>query len=87
MLTARRVILAVGGRSYPGCGTAGDGYAMARRLAVPWSTRPALVPIRVVADWVTSSRGLSLPDVGVGQVGRRATSRSAGRRSCLPISA
>ena len=26
-------------------------------------TRPALVPIRVVADWVTSLRGLSLPDV------------------------
>src|SRR5262249_22697052 len=32
LLTARRVILAVGGRSYPGCGTSGDGYAMARAL-------------------------------------------------------
>ena len=58
------MILAVGGRSYPGCGTSGDGYAMAAGLAIPIvETRPALVPIRVEADWVTSLRGLSLPDV------------------------
>ena len=29
---ARRVVVAVGGQSYPGCGTTGDGYAVARRF-------------------------------------------------------
>jgi predicted Rossmann fold flavoprotein len=63
-LTARRVILAVGGRSYPGCGTSGDGYAMARALAhTIVEARPALVPIRVEPEWVASLRGLSLTDV------------------------
>lgn len=63
-LNARRVILAVGGRSYPGCGTSGDGYAMAKALGhTIVGTRPALVPIRVEPEWVTSLRGLSLPDV------------------------
>jgi predicted Rossmann fold flavoprotein len=63
-LKARRVILAVGGRSYPGCGTAGDGYAIARSFGHSMvETRPALVPIRVENEWVCSLRGLSLPDV------------------------
>lgn len=60
---ARRVVMAVGGMSYPGCGTVGDGYAIARafghRIVPP---KPALVPIRVVPDWVPGLRGLTLPD-------------------------
>jgi predicted Rossmann fold flavoprotein len=62
-LEARAVILAVGGQSYPGCGTTGDGYAFARELGhtiVP--TRPALVPIRVDAPWVAGLRGVTIPD-------------------------
>ena len=63
-LTARRVVLAVGGRSYPGCGTSGDGYAIAGGFGhTIIETRPALVPIRVEPEWVVSLRGLSLPDV------------------------
>jgi predicted Rossmann fold flavoprotein len=63
-ITARSVILAVGGRSYPGCGTSGDGYALLRRLGhTIIDPRPALVPIRVESEWVSSLRGLSLPDV------------------------
>jgi predicted Rossmann fold flavoprotein len=63
-LTARRVILAVGGWSYPGCGTSGDGYAIARSFGHSIvETRPALVPIRVEPEWVRSLRGLSLADV------------------------
>jgi predicted Rossmann fold flavoprotein len=63
-LRARRVILAVGGRSYPGCGTTGDGYGIAREFGhTVIETRPALVPIRVEPEWVASLRGLSLPDV------------------------
>ncbi len=63
-ITARRVIVAVGGSSYPGCGTTGDGYAIARRFGhTIVDTKPALVPLRVGADWVPSLKGLSLPDV------------------------
>jgi predicted Rossmann fold flavoprotein len=63
-VTARRVIVAVGGASYPGCGTTGDGYGVARcfghSIVEP---RPALVPLRVGADWVRGLSGLSIPDV------------------------
>jgi predicted Rossmann fold flavoprotein len=63
-ITAGRVIIAVGGSSYPGCGTTGDGYAIARRFGhTIVDTKPALVPLRVAADWVLSLKGLSLPDV------------------------
>ncbi|MGL4549665.1 MAG: NAD(P)/FAD-dependent oxidoreductase [Gemmataceae bacterium] len=61
---ARRVILTVGGQSYPGSGTTGDGYAICTRLGhtvVP--PRPALVPLTVDAPWVPALRGLTMPDV------------------------
>ncbi len=61
---ARRVIVAVGGLSYPGSGTTGDGFAIARRFGhTIVATRPALVPIRVDADWVPGLKGLTLPDI------------------------
>jgi predicted Rossmann fold flavoprotein len=63
-ITARRVIVAVGGQSYPGCGTTGDGYALARRFGhTIIAPRPALVPLRVAADWVAGLKGLTVPDV------------------------
>ncbi|WP_148598919.1 BaiN/RdsA family NAD(P)/FAD-dependent oxidoreductase [Aquisphaera giovannonii] len=63
-IRARRVVLAMGGRSYPGCGTRGDGYRIGAELGHGIvATRPALVPIRVVPEWVASLRGLSLQDV------------------------
>src|SRR5205823_1216834 len=57
-LTAGRVILTTGGRSYPGCGTVGDGYRIAAAFGhtiVP--PRPALVPITTDAAWVADLRG------------------------------
>jgi predicted Rossmann fold flavoprotein len=66
VLSARSVILTVGGQSYPGSGTTGDGYALAARFGhtiVP--PRPALVPITTPAPWVAELRGVTLPDVGV----------------------
>jgi predicted Rossmann fold flavoprotein len=63
-LSTRSVILAVGGKSYPGCGTTGDGYTIANSFGhTIVEPRPALVPIRVDANWVTALRGLSLADV------------------------
>jgi predicted Rossmann fold flavoprotein len=66
VVSGRRVILTTGGRSYPGSGTTGDGYAFTTRLGhtvVP--PRPALVPITVASPWVKELRGVTLPDVGV----------------------
>lgn len=63
-LQTERVILTTGGRSYPGCGTTGDGYgfvsALGHALVTP---RPALVPLTVAVPWVAALRGLTLPDV------------------------
>ncbi|TWT37953.1 3-oxosteroid 1-dehydrogenase [Posidoniimonas corsicana] len=60
----QRLVLATGGRSYPGCGTTGDGYAWAKQLGhkiVP--PRPALAPLTSTADWVHRLQGVTLPDV------------------------
>jgi len=63
-ITAKRVILAVGGASYPGCGTTGDGYGIARRFGhVVIEPKPALVPVRVADAWVAGLKGLTLADV------------------------
>ncbi len=63
---ASRLILTTGGKSYPGSGTTGDGYAWVQAFGhslVP--PRPALVPITTSAPWVAALRGLTMPDVGV----------------------
>ncbi len=63
-IEAARVIVAVGGQSYPGSGTRGDGYAVARRFGHSIvEPRPALVPIRVDPAWVPELKGLTMPDV------------------------
>jgi predicted Rossmann fold flavoprotein len=65
-LVARRLIITSGGKSYPGSGTTGDGYAFATALGhTIIFPRPALVPIRVGAAWITELRGLTIPDVAL----------------------
>ncbi len=66
ILTADTVLITSGGRSYPGCGTTGDGYRWAAGFGHTIVTpRPALVPIRTHATWVHELRGVTLPDVAV----------------------
>ena len=65
-LSVAKVVLTTGGQSYPGSGTTGDGYRIARGLGhtiVP--TYPALVPLTTNEGWIGSLRGVTLPDVGV----------------------
>lgn len=70
-VTAARVVVAVGGQSYPGCGTSGDGYAIARRFGhTIVAPRPALVPLRVAADWVPTLKGVTVPDARASIRGR-----------------
>jgi predicted flavoprotein YhiN len=60
------VILTVGGQSYPGSGTCGDGYAWAKSLGhsiIP--PRPALTPLTSNERWVQELRGVTVPDVQV----------------------
>jgi predicted Rossmann fold flavoprotein len=62
-VAARSVILGVGGMSYPGCGTTGDGYTIARSFGhTIIEPRPALVPLRVGLEWVAGLKGLSVRD-------------------------
>ena len=65
-LSCESLIITVGGKSYPGSGTTGDGYvwgaAFGHTLVPP---RPALVPITTDAPWVKSLSGLTIPDVQV----------------------
>lgn len=63
-LSCDSLLITVGGKSYPGSGTTGDGYAWAAAFGhaiVP--PRPALVPITTDAAWVKSLTGLTIPDV------------------------
>ncbi len=69
-LTATRVIVTVGGQSYPGCGTTGDGYAWARRLGHAVAPpRPSLTPVTVDLPWVHALKGVTIPDVEMKVVG------------------
>ena len=64
VILASKVVIAVGGLSYAGCGTTGDGYALARRFGhAIIDPKPALVPLRVESSWVTSLKGLTISDV------------------------
>ena len=63
---APRLILALGGKSYPKVGTTGEGYELARALGhalVP--TTAALVPLLVDVAWVRELSGLTLPDAAI----------------------
>ncbi len=63
-LDASAVILATGGLSYPGTGSTGDGYRMAKELGHTVTTlRPALVPLETQESWVRELQGLSLKNV------------------------
>lgn len=65
-LQAKRVIITTGGKSYPGSGTTGDGYAWAKAFGhtiVP--PRPALTPVTCAANWIGALRGITLPDVQI----------------------
>ncbi len=63
---APRLVLALGGRSYPKIGTVGDGYALARALGhAVTPTTPALVPLVAPAAWVRELSGVTLEDVAI----------------------
>jgi predicted Rossmann fold flavoprotein len=83
-VTCEKVLITAGGKSYPGCGTTGDGYAWAAAFGhaiVP--PRPALVPLTVQAPWVGELRGITIPDVNLKVLGPDGKPLAARRGSLL----
>ena len=65
-LTARAAIVTTGGKSYPGCGTTGDGYAWAKSFGHSIvQPVPALTPIRTTVDWAKEIKGITIEDVAI----------------------
>ncbi len=65
-LTAKSVIVATGGKSYPQTGSNGDGYRFAKMAGhnlVP--PKPSLVPLETKELWPRETMGLSLKNVGL----------------------
>lgn len=61
---ADRVVLATGGSSYPGTGSSGDGYRMAKAIGhTVTPILPSLVPLETAEEWVPKLQGLSLRNV------------------------
>lgn len=66
VISADRVILATGGRSYPRTGSEGDGYRMAQALGhTVTALRPSLVPLLTQETTPAQMEGLSLKNVSL----------------------
>lgn len=78
-----KLIVTTGGKSYPGCGTSGDGYrwlaAMGHTIRRP---RPALVPLTSDDVWVRELSGVTISDALLSVVDPRAS--AGGRRNGRP---
>jgi len=63
-ILASKVILAMGGKSYPATGSNGEGYALAQSVGHPIvPARPSLVPLETVGNVATRLQGLTLKNV------------------------
>ena len=86
-IDCEKLVLTTGGKSYPGCGTTGDGYrwlaALGHTIRRP---RPALVPLTCDEAWVRDLKGITVPDVLLRVVDPSIDESSKGkrRRSGLP---
>ncbi|MBL8830210.1 MAG: NAD(P)/FAD-dependent oxidoreductase [Planctomycetaceae bacterium] len=85
-LNAAKVLVTTGGKSYPGCGTTGDGYRWLAQLGhTIRPPRPALVPLTTDQEWVKSLAGITIPDAMVRVVDPRLLGTPAkGKRRALP---
>ena len=65
-INCRAVIIATGGKSWPGLGACGDGYAIAKGLGhTIVEPRPALVGLVVEDGWVRGLQGVAVGDIKV----------------------
>jgi hypothetical protein len=86
-LRCGKLIVTSGGKSYPGCGTTGDGYgwlaALGHTIRRP---RAALVPLISEEPWIRALAGVTLPDIVARVVDREPaeSTKSSRRRTGLP---
>ncbi len=60
------VLITTGGKSYPGCGTTGDGYVWAESFGHSIQRPvPALVPILSRCQWANDLKGITIEHTGV----------------------
>ena len=79
LLRANQVIVSTGGKSYPGCGTTGDGYRWLSGLGHTIAKlRPALTPVVTNIGWVASLSGVTIGDVAL-----RVMTSSEDKQVCL----
>ncbi len=65
-LTADKVIVATGGKSYEATGSTGDGYLFAEAVGhTVKEIKPALVPFTIREEWCMQMQGLALKNVSV----------------------
>ena len=63
---ADNVLIATGGMSYPGTGSTGDGYTLAKQAGhTITDLKPSLVPLECHEGWCTEAMGLSLRNVEI----------------------
>ena len=63
---ATNLLITTGGKSYPGCGTTGDGYAWAQQFGhTITQTVPALVPLLNTCTWANDLKGITIENAGV----------------------
>ena len=61
-----QVIITTGGKSYPGCGTTGDGYDWSQQFGHSIvDTVPALVPILNDCEWANDLKGITIEHTSV----------------------
>lgn len=65
-ITADKVVIACGGKSYPGTGSSGDGYKLAKQLGhTIIQLKPSLVPLNITEKFCRDLQGLSLKNVAL----------------------
>lgn len=65
-ISAKKVIVATGGMSYPQTGSDGDGYRFAKHAGhTIIAPKPSLVPLETVEKWPREAMGLSLKNVSL----------------------
>jgi predicted Rossmann fold flavoprotein len=80
-ISCEKLIITTGGKSYPGCGTTGDGYAWLAALGHSIRRpRPALVPLMSDEGWLHELSGLTIADVTLRVVDPAVDVTAAGRR-------
>ena len=65
-IPAASVLIATGGKSYPGTGSTGDGYALAQKAGhTVTELKPSLVPLEAHEGFCSQLQGLSLRNVSI----------------------